>query len=128
MHGTPLADAPNVAFLTAFLNATLIYIYGELRQVSPYTRLCVVLASRIASGLQMVDLESMLLQKNGVGDLLVWTLVVGRSVAEGRDGIWFRRRIIEIEDLVGKQGESFVFLLDFLFSFIFFYFLYYEDV
>jgi len=107
MHSSSLASAPDVAFLTAFLNACLIYIYGELRQVSPYTRLCVVLASRIASGLEMVDLESLLLQRNGVGDLLVWTLVVGRSVAEGRDGIWFRRRIIEVEDAVGKQGEFF---------------------
>jgi len=75
--------------------------------VSPYTRLCVVLASRIASGLEMVDLESLLLQRNSVGDLVVWTLVVGRSVAEGRDGIWFRRRIIEVEDAAGKQGEFF---------------------
>ena len=106
MHSSSLACSPHVAFLTAFLNACLIYIYGELRQVSPYTRLCVVLASRISSGLEMMDLDSLLLQRNSVGDLLVWTLVVGRSVAEGRDGIWFRRRIFEVEDAVGKEGKT----------------------
>ena len=54
----------------------------------------------------MMDLDSLLLQRNSVGDLLVWTLVVGRSVAEGRDGIWFRRRIFEVEDALGKEGKT----------------------
>lgn len=104
MHSRRLAAAPAVAFLTAFLNACLVFIYGELRQVSPYTRLCVVLASRISSGLEMLDLQP-LMGGLALGDLLVWTLVVGRSVAEGRDGVWFRRRIEEVEEWVGKTGS-----------------------
>ena len=44
LHSDILAKSSSVAFLTAFLNTTLIYIYEELRECPKWTNVCVCLS------------------------------------------------------------------------------------
>jgi len=50
LHSESLAESHVVDFLTAFLNASLIYIYEELRECPKWTNVCMYLSQRIRSG------------------------------------------------------------------------------
>lgn len=88
LNSSTLADSPSVAFLIGFLNSALIYIYQELREIPHYSVICVALAGRVHSGLQMLDLSVIL---DVCPDLLLWTLLVGKSAApiSGPNRGWF---------------------------------------
>jgi len=79
--------------MTAFLNASLIFIYDELRECPKWTNICTRMAERIYSGLDMVDL---LLLRRHCPDIFLWILLLGRAgnhpLAKG-GGLWFRRMI-----------------------------------
>jgi len=76
LHSPSLSESAAVAFLTAFLNASLIFIYEELRECPRWNNLSVCLSERIYSGLLMVNLEEV--ARHG-SDLLMWMLMLGRS-------------------------------------------------
>lgn len=76
LHSELLAESSAVAFITAFLNASLIYIYEDLRTCPRWTNVCMTLSTRIMSGLSMVDMTFVI---EAVPDLLLWTLLLGRS-------------------------------------------------
>ena len=76
LHSEQLAEGKAVAFLTAFLNSALIYIYEDLRTCPRWTNVCMTLSTRIMSGLGMVDMTAVI---DAVPDLLLWTLLLGRS-------------------------------------------------
>jgi len=76
IHSKQLANCKSVAFFTAFFNAALIYIYEALRTCPRWTNVCMTLSTRIMSGLGLVDMTSVI---DAVPDLLLWTLLLGRS-------------------------------------------------
>jgi hypothetical protein len=76
LHSDSLTESDVVDFLTAFLNASLIYIYEELRECPKWTNVCMALSQRIRSGLQMAKLSTV---TKHCPDLLLWTLLLGRS-------------------------------------------------
>ena len=98
LHSPILVQNAQVAFLTAFLNATLLFVYEELRECPRWTNVAICLSERIRSGLGMVDLWSG--EIGDVGDLVVWMLLLGRSgclpvLGGGESGAmeWFEERI-----------------------------------
>jgi len=101
-HSERLYQSNAVAFITAFLNAALIYIYEELRDCPRWTNVCICLSQRIQSGLQLVDLSSII---NDCPDLLLWTLLLGRSGVSplgGLSGPWYEEEISSVVD--GNDG------------------------
>jgi hypothetical protein len=98
LHSPSLANSAAVAFLTAFLNASLIFIYEQLRECPRWTNLCICLSERIYSGLSMVDLEEV--ARHGP-DLLVWILMLGRSgivpLGEPPSQKWYAEAIGKVE-------------------------------
>ena len=76
LHSEQLAEGKAVAFLTAFFNSALIFIYEDLRTCPRWTNVCMTLSTRIMSGLSMVDMTAVI---DAVPDLLSWTLLLGRS-------------------------------------------------
>jgi hypothetical protein len=99
LHSEGLAESGAVAFFTAFLNASLIYIYEELRECPRWTNVCICLAQRIHSGLQMANLSFI---ARHCSDLLLWILVLGRSGNSPIGGevgmIWYSSAITDMED------------------------------
>ncbi|TVY59629.1 hypothetical protein LSUE1_G008025, partial [Lachnellula suecica] len=101
LHSPRLAESPVVAFVTAFLNAALIYAVEELRECPKWTNVCVALAGRIYSGLQMAELERV---RERCPDLLLWVLTLGRSGNSplGELGrAWYARGIAGLEEGFG---------------------------
>jgi hypothetical protein len=98
LHSEGLAGSGSVAFFTAFLNASLIYIYEELRECPRWTNVCICLAQRIHSGLQMANLSFI---ARHCSDLLLWILVLGRSGNSPIGGevgmMWYSRAIADME-------------------------------
>lgn len=97
LHSDSLARSNSVAFLTAFLNAALIFIYEELRECPKWTNVCICLSQRIYSGLEMVDLSS---AARRCPDLLLWILLLGRSGISplgGPNKPWFLSLIAGME-------------------------------
>lgn len=97
LHSDTLAESSSPAFLTALLNASIIYIYEELRECPKWTNICICLSERIYSGLQMVDLS---LGAKHCPDLLLWILLLGRSGTSplgGPNKAWFLRLIASME-------------------------------
>jgi len=76
LHSEKLAKCRAVAFVTAFFNSALIYIYEDLRTCPRWTNVCMVLSTRIMSGTSMVDMAPVI---EAVPDLLLWCLLLGRS-------------------------------------------------
>jgi hypothetical protein len=98
LHSDSLAESRVVDFITAFLNASLIHIYEELRECPKWTNVCICLSQRIRSGLQMTKLSSV---TKHCPDLLLWTLLLGRSGNSplGEPGrIWYQKVIANIEE------------------------------
>lgn len=97
LHSESLAESHVVDFLTAFLNASLIYIYEELRECPKWTNVCMYLSQRIRSGLQMAKLSSV---TKHCPDLLLWILLLGRSgnppIAEPGK-LWYSKVIANME-------------------------------
>jgi hypothetical protein len=101
LHSDILAENPAVAFLTAFLNASLIFIYDDLRECPKWTNICIALSERIHSGLHMTDLSSV---EQHCPDLLIWIYLLGRSgnsPLDERGKAWYRNRIADMEDTFG---------------------------
>lgn len=97
LHSDALAECAVADFLTAFLNASLIYIYEELRECPRWTNVCVCLSQRIRSGLQMAKLSSV---TKHCPDLLLWILLLGRSGNSplGEPGrLWYSKVISNME-------------------------------
>jgi hypothetical protein len=98
LHSDRLAESGAVAFLTAFINASIIYIYEELRECPKWTNISICLSERIHSGLQMVDLSPV---ARYCPDLLLWILLLGRSGNSPLGGpgkLWFLKVLVDIED------------------------------
>jgi hypothetical protein len=98
LHDDSLAESGAVDFLTAFLNASFIYIYEELRECPRWTNVCVFSSQRICSTLQVANLSSV---TRLCPDLLLWTLLLGRSGNSpfGESGRqWFSKEIANMED------------------------------
>jgi hypothetical protein len=100
-----LAESPSAAFLTAFLNAALIFVYEELREVPRWNNVSLCLSQRIRSGLELVELERVLAC---CPELLLWVLMLGRSGANplelgARGRLWFDREIKMTEDTFGVE-------------------------
>jgi hypothetical protein len=97
LHSDSLAESSAVDFLTAFLNASIIYIYEELRECPRWTNVSVLLSQRICSALQMANLSS---AKKLCPDLLLWVLLLGRSgnspLGES-SRLWFSKVIAYME-------------------------------
>ena len=96
LHSDSLARGGSVAFLTAFLNAALIYSWEELRTYPKWSNLCVCLSERIRSGLQLVDLSQV---AEHCPDVLLWTLLLGRSGCSPLGGPgkpWYAQNIAEL--------------------------------
>ena len=82
----------------AFLNASFIFIYEELRECPKWTNVCICLSERIHSGLQMADLAAV---ARHCPDLLLWVLLLGRSGNSPLGEIsrlWFAKFIAEVEE------------------------------
>jgi hypothetical protein len=97
LHSESLAESNVVDFLTAFLNASLIYIYEELRECPKWTNVCMCLSTRIRSGLQMAKLSSV---TKHCPDLLLWILLLGRSgnhSTEELGKLWYSKVIANME-------------------------------
>ena len=97
LHSDTLAECKEVAFLTAFLNAALIFIYEEMRECPKWTNICICLSQRIYSGLEMLDLG---VAARLCPDLLLWVLMLGRSGVNplgGPSKPWFSNVIADIE-------------------------------
>jgi hypothetical protein len=97
LHSEGLAASSVVDFLTAFLNASLIYIYEELRECPKFTNVCMCLSQRIRAGLQMAKLSSV---TKHCPDLLLWILLLGRAGNppigdQGR--LWYSKVISNME-------------------------------
>lgn len=97
LHSESLAESNVANFLAAFLNASLIYIYEELRECPKWTNVCISLSMRIRSELQIANLS---LVTQYCPDLLLWILLLGRSgnppIAEpGR--LWYSAVIENME-------------------------------
>jgi hypothetical protein len=100
-----LAESPFAAFLTAFLNAALIFVYEELREVPKWNNVSLCLGQRIRSGLELVELERAM---TCCPELLLWVLMLGRSGAYplelgARGRLWFDREIKMVEDVFGVE-------------------------
>ncbi|KAG9246994.1 hypothetical protein BJ878DRAFT_238959 [Calycina marina] len=76
LHSELLAESNTVAFLAAFFNAALIYIYEDLRTCPRWTNCAIALSTRIMSGMSLVVMTGVI---EAVPDLLLWTLLLGRS-------------------------------------------------
>jgi len=103
IHSERLSAVKSAAFVTAFLNAALIYVFEELRECPKWTNVCIALSARIFSGLQMLDLDAIAGQ---CPDLLLWILMLGRSgnmpLEAGAAGrLWYARTIKEVEGSFG---------------------------
>ncbi|KAH8589339.1 hypothetical protein B0O99DRAFT_692572 [Bisporella sp. PMI_857] len=95
LHSSTLGECGAVAFMTAFLNASLIFIYEELRTCPRWTNVCMTLSQRICSGLSLVDMATTI---TGTPDLLLWTLLLGRSGVPpppqvALSGAWYEKEI-----------------------------------
>jgi hypothetical protein len=100
IHSSTLAKCPRVAFITAFLNAALIYIYQELREIPKLSAVGTALTGRIHSGLQMLDLTPVL----GIcPDVLLWTMMLGKSASQlgGPNRAWFHGTLYELTSGLG---------------------------
>jgi hypothetical protein len=98
LHLNSLAECSAVEFLTAFLNASLVYIYEELRECPKWTNVCICLSQRIRSGLQVVNQASVI---RHCPDLLLWILLLGRSGNSplGEPGrLWYSNLIAHVEE------------------------------
>jgi hypothetical protein len=98
LHDDSLAESGAVDFLTAFLNASLIYIYEELRECPRWTNVCIFLSQRVCSTLQVANLSTV---TRSCPDLLLWILLLGRSGNSplGESGrLWFSKEIAYMED------------------------------
>ncbi|PMD38623.1 hypothetical protein L207DRAFT_544744 [Hyaloscypha variabilis F] len=100
-----LASSVSAAFLTAFLNAALIFVYEDLREVPKWNNVSILLSQRIKSGLELAELEGVM---RWCPDLLLWTLMLGMSGANplevGARG-WFVGEIGWVEGVVGIEGK-----------------------
>ena len=97
LHSDCLAESSVIDFLTAFLNASFIYIYEELRECPKWTNVCMALSHRIRSGLQMAKLSSV---TKHCPDLLLWTLLLGRAgypPIEDHGRLWYSTVIANME-------------------------------
>ena len=100
-----LADSRAAAFLTAFLNAALIFVYEELREVPRWNNVSILLSQRIKSGLELVELDGVM---ELCPDLLLWTLMLGMSSANPLEigaRSWFVREIEMVEEGLGMEGR-----------------------
>jgi hypothetical protein len=89
LYSESLAESNAVAFLTAFINASFIYIYEELRECPKWNNVSLCLSQRIHSGLQMVDFGEI---GRHCPDLLLWVLLLGRSGTSplgGAGNLWY---------------------------------------
>lgn len=96
LHSPSVSQCGSVAFVTAFLNASLIFIYDELRECPKWTNVCVALSERIYSGLDMIDLT---LPQSCCPDMFLWILLLGRAgTSPLRKGgkMWFQRTITSV--------------------------------
>jgi hypothetical protein len=94
-----LAESKAAAFLTALLNASLVFVYEELREVPKWNNVSICLSQRIRSGLDLIELDNV---ARWCPDLLLWVLMLGMSGAnplEAGARAWFVREIMEVEEL-----------------------------
>ena len=97
IHSEALGNSPHPAILTAFLNAVFIYMIQNLREVPRGSSICVTVASRIQSGLELVDIKPLI---SICPDILVWTILVGRSGAiNGPVRYWFNEVVDELASM-----------------------------
>jgi hypothetical protein len=98
LYSESLAESNAAAFLTAFINASFIYIYEELRECPKWNNVSLCLSQRIHSGLQMADLANI---GRHCPDLLLWVLLLGRSGTSplgGAGKLWFLKILDDMED------------------------------
>jgi hypothetical protein len=98
LYSESLAESNAVAFLTAFINASFIYIYEELRECPKWNNVSLCLSQRIHSGLQMVDFGEI---GRHCPDLLLWVLLLGRSGTSplgGAGNLWYLKMLDDMED------------------------------
>ncbi|PMD56148.1 uncharacterized protein K444DRAFT_536432, partial [Hyaloscypha bicolor E] len=94
-----LAESKAAAFLTALLNASLVFVYEELREVPKWNNVSICLSQRIRSGLDLIELDNV---ARWCPDLLLWVLMLGMSGANPLEvgaRAWFVREIMEVEGL-----------------------------
>jgi hypothetical protein len=106
LHSNSLAESGAVAFLSAFINASLMYIYEELRECPKGTNICICLSGRIHNGLEMVDLSPVARQ---CPDLLLWILLLGRSGTfplGGPGRLWYLEVISDMEKTLDIEVPS----------------------
>jgi len=105
LHSDTLNECPAAGFVTAFLNASLIFTVEELRECPKFTNVAICLSERICSGLQMLDLDEIAMK---CPDLLVFVLLLGRAGVSpfgGPGKVWFEGIIKELEvDVEGVVG------------------------
>lgn len=97
LHSESLAESKAAAFLTAFLNASLIFVYEELREAPKWNNVSICLSQRIRSGLDLVGLDGVMMR---CPDLLLWVLMLGMSGANPLEvgaRAWFVGEIMEVE-------------------------------
>ncbi len=97
LHSDMLSKSDAVSFFTAFINASLIYIYEELRECPKGNNICICLSQRIYNGLELVDLSFVVSQ---CPDLLLWIFLLGRSgnpPLGGPGRLWFLEAIVDME-------------------------------
>ncbi|KAE9362828.1 hypothetical protein N431DRAFT_499185 [Stipitochalara longipes BDJ] len=100
-----LAESRVAAFLTALLNAALIFVYEDLREVPKWNNVSILLSQRIKSGLELVELEGVI---QWCPDLLLWTLMLGMSGANPLEigaRTWFVREIMQVEGMLQMEGK-----------------------
>jgi hypothetical protein len=98
LYSESLAESNAVAFFTAFINASFIYIYEELRECPKWNNVSLCLSQRIYSGLQMVDFGEI---GRHCPDLLLWVLLLGRSGTPplgGAGKLWYLKILDDMED------------------------------
>lgn len=94
-----------VAFLTAFLNASILYIYQGLRETPKFSAVCVTVPERIHSGLEMLDLSEVL---RFCPDHFLWSLMLGILAVQvgGAHRGWFDAVISDLRGWLGIEAND----------------------
>lgn len=112
LHSKELGNSRHPALLIAFLNAACIYTIQELREVPRGSSVCSIVAGRIHSGFELVNLEPL-----GIvcPDMLLWTLLVGSSgaVRAGPTRAWFLNTLEEVAAMLRIKVPNYLVGLEF---------------
>jgi hypothetical protein len=98
-HSKALGQSRNPALLITFLNAACIYIIQELREVPKGSSACTIVAGRIHSGFELVNLKPLAII---CPDVLLWTIMVGMAGAPsmGPTRAWFLNTLERLSDML----------------------------